>query len=149
MDPSDYSTSVEVYRNQLKNHIHDFAEMVAGPLPRTFVNEHGCQLKAYVNYGSSNFSNIGRIYTKCTTAVHKHHPIAYITKYPDEETMAVFQRLRALYELTGQKYSSTPGEFASPSDWLAVVSIFVKEAEELFVTYNNSVVRFGAAKEEA
>ncbi|ESK91121.1 hypothetical protein Moror_9554 [Moniliophthora roreri MCA 2997] len=127
----EYQDKVEAYRAQLRGYICGFAECVAGPLPRTHVNRNGCWLKAYVNYGESDFENIGRVYTKCTTQSHKHHPIAYISATLSNEMMMKLYHLCALYKMSGWKYSSSLTQFSTEGQHLAVLSRLLNEASKL------------------
>uniref|UniRef100_A0A0W0FEB0 Uncharacterized protein n=1 Tax=Moniliophthora roreri TaxID=221103 RepID=A0A0W0FEB0_MONRR len=126
-----FQQEVNTYHVRLRTIIRDLADDIAGPLPRTYLNQHGCCIKAYVNYGESDFDNIGRIYSKCTTQSHLHHPIVYATDNLDAEAMKGFHHLWALYELSGWKYSSSLEQCSTERQHLDVLTAFIKQAVAL------------------
>ncbi|KAK7016790.1 hypothetical protein VNI00_018799 [Paramarasmius palmivorus] len=124
----EYKVELEHYRESLKDMIRKLADDVSGPLPRTYLDDSGCRMKAFVNYGEVNFSNIGRIYEKCVTTTHGHRHINHITEAVDDDSMKAFTRLRALYEISGKKYSSVPQEFSTEVERMDVLATFFNRA---------------------
>ncbi|KAK7027905.1 hypothetical protein VNI00_015121 [Paramarasmius palmivorus] len=129
---SEYKAEVEHFRLSLRIMIRNLASgLNEGQMPSTYCNEQGCWMKPFVNYSEADFANIGRIYERCTTPTHSHIAITYITEPLGHEAMEVFIRLRALYELSGKRYSAAPGDFSTEDQRFSVLATFLDEARAL------------------
>ncbi|KAK7033983.1 hypothetical protein VNI00_012610 [Paramarasmius palmivorus] len=121
----EFKQSVNNFRTQLKLAMRRLAEEVAGPLPARYTDNNGCVMESSINYGETDFANIGRIYVQCVNPRHTHKYATHNPGYPSPEDRQRFRDLRAVYKLTGAQFNSQAGQLATEADKLNVLDMLL------------------------
>ncbi|KAK7026079.1 hypothetical protein VNI00_015725 [Paramarasmius palmivorus] len=121
----EFKQGINNFRTQLKLAMRRLAEEVAGPLPARYTDNNGCVMESSVNYGETDFANIGRIYVQCVNPRHTHKYATHNPGYPSPEDRQRFRDLRAVYELSGAQFNSQAGQLATEAEKLNILDMLL------------------------
>ncbi|KAK1233858.1 hypothetical protein PQX77_002960 [Marasmius sp. AFHP31] len=130
------SEAKQCFRNTLEGRIAELVEAAAERLPADFKDANGCQWVHAVNLGKGrDFYDIGCVQVRCMNPTHvdHHYQYQFISERQPPSVLRQFASLRAIFELSGAKYSNNTTVHATNKEKVEVLDQLLVVMEEALV----------------